>query len=221
MNQKLLFASFSPKDKEARDILLKHLHAIADNASAKEPGVLKYIITTAKDESTDPAVYVIEEYADEAALQIHNQQDTVKEMINWLRPGVLNSAPIIHRLEPLEGWSNFTRPEVANHANLFVVFSEIEYKPDTASKTHAYWEDIVNTSRAERPGTLIYGVWKDTNQPNKLFIFHAYESMDYLMKVHVPSKPVQAMLENEKDIRVGLRPWMLQTRGGYSYKDLI
>ncbi|KAJ4854370.1 uncharacterized protein T069G_11349 [Trichoderma breve] len=220
MGQKLLFASYLPKDKEARDMLLRHLNAIANNALAKEPGVLKRIITTSKEESTDPAVYVFEEYADEAALQTHNQEDAVKEMINWLRPGVLNSAPTIHRLEPLEGCNNFTRPEVANHADSFIVFSEVEYKPDTASKTHAYWEDIVNTSRAERPGTLIYGVWKDINQPNKLFIFHAYESMDYLMKVHVPSKPVQAMLENEKDLRIGLRPWMLQMRGGYLYKDL-
>lgn len=159
-------------------------------------------------------------YANEAALQIHNQQDAVKEMANWMRPGVLNSAPSIRRLEPLEGCSNLTRPEVANHADPFVVFSEVEYKPDTASKTYASWEDIVNTSRAERPGTLVYGVWKDINQPNKLFIFHAYESKDYLMQVHVPSKPIQAMLENEKDIRIGLRPWMLQTRGGYLYKDL-
>ncbi|KAL6802734.1 hypothetical protein GGI42DRAFT_342936 [Trichoderma sp. SZMC 28013] len=209
MGQKLLFASFSPKDKEAQDTILRHLHAIADNALAKEPGVLKYIITTAKEESTDPAIYVIEEYADEAALQIHNQQGAVKEMIKWLGLGVLKSDPIIRQLELLERCSNFTRPEVANHAGPLVVFSEVEYKPDTASKTHAYWEDIVNTSRAERPGTLVYGVWKDINQPNKLFIFHAYENMDYLMKVHVPR------------IRVGLRPWMLQTRGGYSYKDRI
>lgn len=140
----------------------------------------------------------ISRYADEAALQIHNQQGAVKEMIKWLGLGVLKSDPIIRQLELLERCSNFTRPEVANHAGPLVVFSEVEYKPDTASKTHAYWEDIVNTSRAERPGTLVYGVWKDINQPNKLFIFHAYENMDYLMKVHVPSKPVQAMLENEK-----------------------
>lgn len=141
-------------------------------------------------------------------------------MIKWLGSGHLNSAPTIHQLEPLEASNNFTKPEVANHADPFVAFSEVEYRPDTASKTYAYWQDIVNTSRAERPGTLIYGVWKDIKQPNKLFIFHAYDSMDYLMKVHVPSKPVQAMLENEKDIRIGLRPWMLQRRGGYLYKDL-
>ncbi|KAL7955535.1 hypothetical protein V8C34DRAFT_327053 [Trichoderma compactum] len=201
MGQKLLFASFSPKDKEARDTLLRHLYAIADNALAKEPGALKYIITTAKEESTGPAMYVI-------------GGKMLSKMINWLRPEVLDSAPTIRRLEPLEGCSNFTRPEVANHADRFVVFSEVEYKPDTALKTYAYWEDVVSTSRAERPGTLVYGVWKDINQPNKLFIFQTYESMDYLMKFHAPSKPVQAMLENEKDIRVGLRPWMLQTRGG-------
>lgn len=132
--------------------------------------------------------------------------------------GGLNSAPTIYQLEPLEGCNSFTRPELANHADPFVVFSEVEYKPGTASTTHSYWQDIVSTSKAERPGTLIYGVWKDINQPDKLFMFHAYESMDYLMKVHVPSKPVQAMLENEKDIRTGLRPWMLQKKGGFLYK---
>ncbi|KAL7904283.1 hypothetical protein GGI35DRAFT_204648 [Trichoderma velutinum] len=141
-------------------------------------------------------------------------------MIKWLESGVLNSAPTIHQLEPLEGCNNFTRPEVASHADPFVAFSEVEYKPGTASKTYAYWQDIINTSRVDRLGTLVYGVWKDISQPNKLFMFHVYESMDYLMNVHVPSKPVQAMLENEKDIRIGLRPWMLQRRGGYLYKTL-
>lgn len=79
MGQKLVFISFLPKDEGARDMvrnqiphpgyyllintikLLKHLHSIADNALTKEPEVLKYIITTAKGESTDLAVYVIEE----------------------------------------------------------------------------------------------------------------------------------------------------------------
>ncbi|KAL7943904.1 hypothetical protein V8C42DRAFT_346282 [Trichoderma barbatum] len=219
MVQKLRFVSFSPKDKESRNTLLKYLHATADNALTKELGVLKYIISTTKDESKDSAVYCIEEYADEAAFQFHNQQDTVQEMIKWLGSGGLSSAPIIHQLEPLEGCNSFTRSEVINYSDLLVVFSEVEYKPDTASTTYSYWQDIVSTSRAERPGTFVYGVWKDIKQPNKLFIFHAYESVDYLMNVHVPSKAIQAMLENEKDIRICLRPWMLQKKGGFLYKS--
>ncbi|RFU28494.1 hypothetical protein B7463_g7829, partial [Scytalidium lignicola] len=185
MGDRVIVVQLSPTDKETRDMLLKYLQETADHAVKNEPGTLKYSLATSRDES-DLSLYVIEEYADQTAFDFHMQQDGVQAMGKWMSAGGLDSAPTIWELEHIDGF-NFTRPEVTRHADPFVIFTEIDYKPDTGSSTLPYWKAVVEAGENDELGTLVYGICRDPKNADKLFVVHAYESRDYLMDVHVPN----------------------------------
>jgi quinol monooxygenase YgiN len=146
------------------------------------------------------------------------QQEGTQALVKWLSSGGLGGAPTIWELEPIDGYS-FTRPEVTKYVDPLLVFTELEYKPDTVSTTLPYWRAVFETTKNDELGTLFWELTKDPKEPNKLFVVHAYENQDYLLNVHAPSKAMQAALEHGKDIRIGMKFHMLKVQGGFLYKD--
>jgi quinol monooxygenase YgiN len=157
-------------------------------------------------------------YADQAAFDFHVQQEIAQALVKWLSFGGLCGAPKIWELEPIDGYS-FTRPEVIKHVDPLLVFTELQYKPDTVSTTLPYWKAVFETTKNDELGALFWGLTKDPKEPDKLFVVHAYESQEYLMNVHAPSTAMQATLEHGKDIRIGINFHMLKVHGGFLSKD--
>lgn len=158
-------------------------------------------------------------YADDAAFDTHMAQPHIKSMMDWIGAGnVFDGTPRILTLQYVEGF-DFSRKEVANVQDPYVVVAELDYKPDMVQKSIPYWKAVVDTGREQEPGTLVYGILKDPAEQNKLFTVEAYENKEYLTDVHVKSKAIEESIKNTKHLREGLKHQFLRFRGGFLHKD--
>ena len=78
------------------------LEAMVAEVDAKEPGVLKYTMHTVEAEPT--VFWMIEEYADEAALAAHGTTDHMKSFATSMRT-VAAGRPEVIRVTPVVGVS--------------------------------------------------------------------------------------------------------------------
>jgi quinol monooxygenase YgiN len=113
-------------------------------------------------------------------------------------PGLFDGAPEIWHSEQAY---LFTRPELASHNNPFVVLAKLDYNPESFAEGLAGWEPIVTHGKLEEKGVLSYSVGKGVEHKNRLTLIEAYESEDYLMKVHIKSAALQKKLEEEDRLR--------------------
>jgi quinol monooxygenase YgiN len=143
----------------------------------------------------------------------------VLEMLKWMgSEPVFDGAPTLHNLHFIDGL-DFVRPEVSEHSDPYVVFAELNYKLDSAAMSLPYWKEVVVTGRDKEPGTLVYGVLKDSAKEDTLCTIEAYESLEYLTDVHVPSEAVQENIKNTKDLRTSLKHHILKMEAGFLHRD--
>ncbi|KAH7023998.1 4-coumarate-CoA ligase [Ilyonectria destructans] len=192
---------------------------LSDTALKGEPGTLKYAALIPRDDD-GKTVYAVEEYTDKAAFDLHMSTIGVKEINQWfVDEKVLdsNDKPDVHILEYLPEF-RFDRQEVLTHADPHIAFAELDYIPGGVDTSIPYWKAVVNTGREDEPGTLVYGILKDSQKENRLCAFEVYESAEYLKDVHVPSEAIQSSINNTKHLRTGLKHHFLQKKGGFLYR---
>lgn len=142
-------------------------------------------------------------------------------MIQWTSTStekVFAADPTIRQLEFFDGGFEFSRPSVNAAKDPHVLFADLTYQPGTASQSLPYWKAVVDTGLNDEPGTLVYGVMKDPQNTDKIFVFEAYESPEYLADVHVPSQAIQNSIRDTKHLRTGLTHTTLKLEGGYLHK---
>jgi quinol monooxygenase YgiN len=143
----------------------------------------------------------------------------VQDMIAWMSTvPLLEGTPTVYSLEFIPGFS-FSRPQVAIQENPHVIFAALDYKPNTVPTSLPYWQAVVDTSKNDEPGTLLYGICRDAADENKLFTVEAYESKEYLTDVHVKSQAIAESIKNTKHLRNGLKHTFLKLQAGYLYKE--
>ena len=145
-------------------------------------------------------------------------QEYVKSVLGWIQAAEVLEGPFtVLDLDFVDGL-HFSRKELAQHADPYVTFAEIDYEHDTAAQSIPYWQAVAETGRESEPGTLAYGVLKDAKEKDKLFTVEVYESKEYLWDVHAKSKAVEENVKNTKDLRKGLKHQFLQLRAGFLHK---
>lgn len=145
----------------------------------------------------------------------------VKKMIDFMSTNsLLDGAPTVHMLEYVDGFE-FSRPEIIDSSDPFVVFAELIYKPDQVSTSLPYWEQVVKTSKADEPKTLVYGIAKDAKDPNTLYTVEAYDSETALRDVHAKSKAIDESIKNTKHLRESLKHNILKFHSGYLHRSKL
>lgn len=161
-------------------------------------------------------------FADHASSDLHLNSPQVLDINNWLiqNPAFFDgSRPIIlNDLESISSDFGFTRPQVRDHQDLYVVIAEITYMLGGFAASKPYWEAVVESSREGEPGTLSYGVLKDLSEEEKLATFEAYESQEYLNDVHAPSDAVRQNIHETSYMRAGSERHVFKMVAGYLYK---
>ncbi|SPO06593.1 uncharacterized protein DNG_09283 [Cephalotrichum gorgonifer] len=157
-------------------------------------------------------------YADQAALTHHMGQPYVQKLLEWTQSGTLANAPEVSALDQLEGFE-FARSEVSTHPDPLLVFTELEYKPGGAETILPYWRAVFEKTQNDEPGALLWQLAKNTNNPDKLFVLHVYESRDYLMTVHASSKELKECQSFGENIQTGMKLRFLKIQGGFLYKS--
>lgn len=113
-------------------------------------------------------------------------------------PEIFGGAPEIWHSEQT---LMFTRPELANYENPFVVLAKLNYNPESFAEGFKGWEPIVTYGEEQEHGILAYSVGKDVEHKNRLTLVEAYESEKYLMEVHMKSAPLARKLDEEDELR--------------------
>lgn len=138
----------------------------------------------------------------------------VKEMMNYMSSNpIVEGTPKIRYLS----WVNdmvFTKQEVKDKKDLFIVFADVEFKAGTRDGTLQYWNNNLNSSKAES-GCFVYGFAQDPAQPDHLYTLEAYESESFLWDVHVKADAVKDTVEKTKDMRANLTLSKLKMYDGF------
>jgi quinol monooxygenase YgiN len=95
----------------------------------------------------------------------------------------------------------FTRPELKQLENPFVLLAKVTYHPDKFAAGLEGWIPVVAATKQNEPGVLSYSIGKDVEHENRLTFVEAYENEKYLQNVHFKSKAVQQKLQEEDELR--------------------
>ncbi|PGH02265.1 hypothetical protein AJ80_08890 [Polytolypa hystricis UAMH7299] len=215
----LVVAQMTTVGGSVRDEMIQKLQNLSEIALKSEPGILKYAVLVPR-EDDGKTVYAVEEYVDKAALDEHMATEAVKQLTQWLTENSVVEAAAIHNLEYFPGF-RFSRESVLEHPDPYCMFAELDYVPGGVDTSIPYWRAVVETGRDNEPGTMVYGILKDTEKANRLCSIEAYESAEYLKDVHVPSKAIQESIANTKHLRTGLKHHFMKKRGGFLYRTHV
>lgn len=142
----------------------------------------------------------------------------MQDITAWFRtvPIFSDSDPaVIHDFESISSDFEFTRPQIKDCADPYVVFDEVTYMPGGFAGSKPYWEAIVESSREKEPGTLSYDILKDLREEEIVATFEVYESEEYARDVHAQSGPVRDKVENTTHLRAGLKHHVLKKIAGF------
>ncbi|EPE07610.1 4-coumarate- ligase [Ophiostoma piceae UAMH 11346] len=223
---KLMFAVLPTVGGKGRDDYLAKLAAIADYARANEPGVLSYVVCLPRDTADTKTVYMVELYADHAALESHMETDHVKDLIAWMGANaVLEGTPTVLELELLHDVESgiFVRHDaLGNTSDPFIVVGEVSFKDsELLQKSLPYWAEVLKTTRDNEPGSIFYALARGTTNPETLYTIEAYTSKDYLWDVHAKSQAVQDNKQASEAWRSGLKLNILKKVNGYLARPKI
>jgi quinol monooxygenase YgiN len=145
----------------------------------------------------------------------------IADMLKWLGSGTVleGDAKVKMNLTYVEDFF-FTRPELKDAKDPFVLVAEIEYKPDAIPGTMPYWKAVFEEVRSSEPGTLTYAIAsdKDAGNENTLYAIEAYESKDYLWNVHAKGTALQSSMTDTKHLRNDVKHNFLKVAGGFLTK---
>lgn len=152
-------------------------------------------------------------YESQAAKDSHFQTEMFLAATEWFQ----NRGYVQEHweLKPVEGITNFTRPQLTKHKDPFLAVTEVVYPDeDTAEKSIPYWSAVTDVSRRDEQGTLLYGIWRNPAANEKIYVVHAYESLQYLTDVHVKSKEMDEMRAYGAG-KMSLNVWKLKLQEGF------
>ena len=157
-------------------------------------------------------------YADKKTLDDHMASPPVQDMIKFMTSNpIVEGVPKIRNLSWIDDMV-FTKPEVRQQKDPFIVFAELEFDAGARDGTLKYWNNNLKSSKEER-GCFIYGFLKDPEQPDHMYTLEVYESEDFLMNVHIPSSAVKETIEKTKDLRKNLVLSKLKMLDGFLARE--
>ncbi|KAF2110312.1 hypothetical protein BDV96DRAFT_650956 [Lophiotrema nucula] len=204
---------------ESRQTVIDALGKVASYSKENEPGILRHATTVPRDVSDDKTLYVIEEYADQAAFDSHMAAKPTTEMIaNFgANPSLFSAESEIIMAEPS---SSFKRPECAKATDPFIAYASIDYKEGTRDEALQGWKGVASATQDNESDTLSYAIMKNKGNSVNVCTFEVYTDEDFFRKVHAPSKAVQ---ENRAkygtEYRTSFTGALLKLAAGYLHRE--
>jgi quinol monooxygenase YgiN len=197
--------------------VIEQLNKVHTFSLVQEPGVLKHCSIIPRDPSDTKSLYVLEEYASQAALDSHTASPAVKSLQSWFsrEPAVFEDPTQILSLEPFCGFTRNNGDPAARDP--FITFCTLQYESaDAVRAASRRWKDATTlTERNEKRGTLSYQVMSQKDEPSMLRSIEVFESERW-REAHVRQEHVQK--NEEVDLKEG-RKWTtaleLKVVGGY------
>ncbi|KAK0724630.1 hypothetical protein B0H67DRAFT_109922 [Lasiosphaeris hirsuta] len=213
------FTLFPTSTTEFRDQLITRMDNISHWSCTNEIGVTKYALLVPRGGGDNLTAYSIEQYNDDATFNSHLAASVVSgTLFDWSRsiPNLWSKDPVVQNFTVIDG-QNFVKPEFAKATDPYIVVEALTYSSGGIHHVLEHWEEEVAAAQKES-GTLIFGLYTDPVDADKLWTLAAYESEDYLKNVHAKSATALDLDKHTKGMRTSLRTTLLQKRGGFLYK---
>ncbi|KIH89892.1 hypothetical protein SPBR_09056 [Sporothrix brasiliensis 5110] len=164
MSRQFVFARLPLHTAQKRDELLRVVAPVTAFAHAGEPGVSKYAALVARDDPTDAALYMIEEYDDQAAFDSHVATDSVGRFVQWLGvPGHVDGAPVVWFTAHTD--LEYVSPQLDRATDAYVVVSTYRVpKKDVREQFAGAF------TAARRRGALWFGVYTDKEKGSDVVV---------------------------------------------------
>ncbi|KAJ4245271.1 hypothetical protein NW762_014141 [Fusarium torreyae] len=216
MSPTIVISRFVATHKDARAVIVNGLSRVAESARL-QPGVTKYAITIPRDESDHKSCYVVEEYTDQTAYNSNLGSKAVADLNSLLSAGALLEIPTA--VSVFKATSYFTRPETSTVIDPFILIATFDYKENTRAGALDGWQDLTSAIHPTDPGTFVYTVAKDPQNPDRVGSVAVYESENYFWDVHVPNPAIGANKAKYGDIRTKTDLAYFRMVGGYLIND--
>ncbi len=158
-------------------------------------------------------------YDDDETFYKHLAADLVaKSLFDWSRsiPGFFAKDVLVQNFTVINGM-NFVKPEFASASDPYIVVEALTYQRGGVHHVLEHWEEGVSASRNET-GTLLFGLYTDPSNADKIYTLAAYESEDFLKNIHAKSATALELERHTRGMRTSLQTTLLQKRGGFLYK---
>lgn len=127
----------------------------------------------------------------------------VAEMISFMTSNpIVEGTPKIRNLSWIDDMV-FTKPEVRQQKDPFIVFADLEFESGARDGTLKHWKNNLNSSK-EESGCFIYGFLKDPEQADRMYTLEVYESEKFLWETHVKAAAVQDTIGKTEGVRKNL-----------------
>ncbi|KAF2451867.1 hypothetical protein P171DRAFT_478888 [Karstenula rhodostoma CBS 690.94] len=197
----LVTARIVCSSKEARATVLSAFQKIVEFTQPHEPDVLRYVVTLPADDTTETVLYMIEEYASQAASDAHLATQPVKDLITlFTTTSVLAAPPEVHTSTVTA--SKLCAPPPSPSTAPAIVLAHFEYKPDTVARALQGWAAVVEYVREKEYWTRGYTVGKEKGK-SCVRTVETYESWEVLEKVHLKSEAVAKNRKHNGSDRIG------------------
>ncbi|KAK0649753.1 hypothetical protein B0T16DRAFT_445446 [Cercophora newfieldiana] len=213
------FTQFPTSTTALRDELITRMDTISKWSCTNEPGVSKYALVIPRGGGDNLTAYSIEQYDDDPTFNKHLAADIVSStLFGWSTsiPNLWTKDPQVQNFTIIDKM-NFVKPEFAKAADPYIVVEGLTYMSGGVHHVIDHWEEEVDASRNES-GTLLFGLYTDPVNKDKLWTLAAYESEEYLTKVHGVSATAKELEEHTAGMRTSKQTILLQKKGGFLYK---
>ncbi|KAK4441977.1 hypothetical protein QBC34DRAFT_314049 [Podospora aff. communis PSN243] len=195
------------------------MHNISRWSCTDEPGVSKYALVIPRGGGDNFTAYSIEQYTDDATFYQHLGAEIVSTtLFGWTTsiPNMWTKDPAVQNFTVIDGM-NWVKPEFAKAADPYIVVEALTYMSGGVHHVIDHWEEEVVAAQKES-GTLLFGVYTDPVNKDKLWTLAAYESEDYLTNTHNKSPTARELEEHTRGMRSSRQTILLEKRGGFLYK---
>jgi len=158
-------------------------------------------------------------YDDDDTFNKHLAADIVaNSLFKWSQgiPNMWSKDPTVQNFTVLNGQS-FVKSGFAKVADPYIVVEALTYMEGGVHHVIDHWEEEVEAARDES-GTLLFGIYTDPTNKDKLWTLAAYESEDYLKNTHNKSPAAKELEQHTAGMRTSRQEILLQKKGGFLYK---
>ncbi|KAK0746598.1 hypothetical protein B0T18DRAFT_447093 [Schizothecium vesticola] len=189
------FTKFPTSTTALRDELITRMDNISRWSCTNEPGVTKYALVIPRGGGDNLTAYSIEQYDDDPTFLSHLSAPLVStSLFSWSTstPNLWTSDPLVQNFTLLPNDMTFSKPEFAKASNPYIVVESLTYTSGGVHHVMDHWEEEVAAARNET-GTLLFGVYGDPTNNNRLWTLAAYESEQYWREVHEKSETAREL----------------------------
>ncbi|KAJ4376018.1 hypothetical protein N0V83_001298 [Neocucurbitaria cava] len=209
----LTTAKLTFKSPEAREKAIDAFRKVIAFTNPNEPEVLAYVCALPVDDTTKTEIYMIEEYASQAASDAHLATQPVQDLINLFTTGdVLAGAPEVHN--SFVAAKNTSESPVPVSSNPAILLVNVGYKAGTTANALSGWKSTGERALSSVKGFHVFVAAEDkeSSSVRAVYVLDGWKAAEEFEKSGIEK-------QTEKDRAGGVETVKIRAVDGYVKRD--